>query len=107
VVDVQNERRELVMKDDVIKQLPVARAAGALLNVTPGLQVDNNGVALSPTMTFFKPEAVSRHAAKAAEFLNILALLAPPREISPRLDAGPSLARLGLRCTNESPHATV
>jgi len=53
VVDVQNARRELVMKEDVIQELPVARAAGALLNVTPGLQVDTNGVALSPTMTFF------------------------------------------------------
>jgi hypothetical protein len=53
VVDVQSARRELVMKDDIIQALPLARAAGALLNATPGLQVDNNGVALSPTMTFF------------------------------------------------------
>jgi len=53
VVDVQNAQRELVMKNDVIQELPVARAAGALLNATPGLQVDTNGVALSPTMTFF------------------------------------------------------
>jgi hypothetical protein len=53
VVDVQNARREIVMQDAVIESLPVARAAGSLLNATPGLQVDNNGVALSPTMTFF------------------------------------------------------
>src|SRR5436190_688172 len=53
VVDVQNARREIVIQDDVIEALPVARAAGALLNATPGLQVDTNGVALSPTMTFF------------------------------------------------------
>ncbi len=53
VVDVQTARRELVMKDDVIRTLPVARAAGALLNATPGLTVDTNGPALSPTMTFF------------------------------------------------------
>src|SRR5438046_2674422 len=33
--------------------LPAARAVGALLNATPGLTVDNNGPALSPTMTFF------------------------------------------------------
>src|SRR5437879_5186829 len=53
VVDVQTARREIVLRDDVIQTLPVARAAGALLNATPGLQVDNNGPALSPTMTFF------------------------------------------------------
>src|SRR3954470_16697293 len=53
VVDVQNAKRELVMKEDVIQSLPGARAAGALLNITPGLQVDNNGVSLAPTMTFF------------------------------------------------------
>jgi len=53
VVDVQNAKRELVMKQDVIQTLPGARAAGALLNITPGLQVDNNGVSLAPTMTFF------------------------------------------------------
>ena len=53
VVDVQSAKRELVMKSDVIETLPVARAAGALLNATPGLQVDTNGPALAPTMTFF------------------------------------------------------
>lgn len=53
VVDVQTARREIVLQADVIQTLPVARAAGALLNATPGLQVDNNGSALSPTMTFF------------------------------------------------------
>ncbi|HTM04316.1 MAG TPA: TonB-dependent receptor [Vicinamibacterales bacterium] len=53
VVDVQNARRELVMKSDVIETLPGARAAGALLNVTPGLQVGSTGLDLSPTMTFF------------------------------------------------------
>ena len=53
VVDVQTARREIVMQDEVIQTLPVARAAGALLNATPGLNVDNNGAALSPTMTFF------------------------------------------------------
>ncbi len=53
VVDVQTARREMVMQGDVIQTLPVARAAGALLNATPGLNVDGNGSALSPTMTFF------------------------------------------------------
>jgi hypothetical protein len=31
----------------------VTRAYGSLLNVTPGLTVDNNGLAVAPTMTFF------------------------------------------------------
>jgi len=53
VVDVQSARREIVLQERVIQSLPVARAAGALLNITPGLNVDNNGAALSPTMTFF------------------------------------------------------
>ncbi|HEV2983761.1 MAG TPA: TonB-dependent receptor, partial [Vicinamibacterales bacterium] len=53
VVDVQSARRQVVMNNDVIQALPVARAAGALLNATPGLSVDTNGPALSPTMTFF------------------------------------------------------
>jgi hypothetical protein len=53
VVDVQTARREIVLQGNVIQTLPVARAVGALLNATPGLQVDTNGPALSPTMTFF------------------------------------------------------
>jgi phospholipase/lecithinase/hemolysin len=52
-VDVQQAKREIVMNSDTIAALPVARAAGALLNATPGLFVDTNGPALSPTMTFF------------------------------------------------------
>ena len=53
VVDVQSARREVVMDADVIQSIPASRAAGALLNATPGLTVDNNGIALAPTMTFF------------------------------------------------------
>ena len=53
VVDVQNTRRENVIQSDVIEALPVTRAYGSLLNVTPGLTVDNNGLAATPTMTFF------------------------------------------------------
>ena len=53
VVDVQNTRRENVISSDVISSLPVTRAYGSLLNVTPGLTVDNNGLAVAPTMTFF------------------------------------------------------
>jgi hypothetical protein len=46
-------RRESVINQDVISSLPVTRAYGSLLNVTPGLTVDNNGLAATPTMTFF------------------------------------------------------
>ena len=53
VVDVQSAKRQIVMNNDTIQALPVARAVGALLNATPGLSVDTNGPALSPTMTFF------------------------------------------------------
>jgi hypothetical protein len=53
VVDVQSARKEVVLSTDVINTIPATRAAGALLNITPGLTVDNNGIALSPTMTFF------------------------------------------------------
>jgi hypothetical protein len=53
VVDVQSVRKEVVLDTEVIQTIPASRAAGALLNITPGLTVDNNGIALSPTMTFF------------------------------------------------------
>ena len=53
VVDVQNARHEVVIDRELVETIPASRAAGALLNVTPGLTVDNNGIALSPTMTFF------------------------------------------------------
>jgi hypothetical protein len=53
VIDVQTARREIVLNSEVIQAIPAARAAGSLLNATPGLMVDNNGVALAPTMTFF------------------------------------------------------
>jgi hypothetical protein len=66
VVDVQNARRELVMKDDIIQALPAARAAGALLNVTPGLQVGDTGLALSPTMTFFNAHSSTANSSSVA-----------------------------------------
>jgi hypothetical protein len=53
VVDVQSVRREVVLDSEVVQTIPATRAVGGLLNVTPGLTVDNNGIALSPTMTFF------------------------------------------------------
>jgi hypothetical protein len=59
VVDVQNARREIVMQDDVIQSLPATRAAGALLNATPGVIVGDAGQALSPTMTAFNARSSS------------------------------------------------
>jgi hypothetical protein len=53
VVDVQNARTQTVLNSDVISALPVTRAYGALLNAMPGITVDNNGLAITPTMTFF------------------------------------------------------
>ena len=53
VVDVQNARREVVLNTDAVQAIPAARAAGSLLNATPGLTVGGTGQALSPTMTFF------------------------------------------------------
>jgi hypothetical protein len=53
VVDVQNATRQLVMSDELIQTIPATRAAGALLNATPGIVVGEAGAALSPTMTSF------------------------------------------------------
>jgi hypothetical protein len=53
VVDVQNTRRETVINASVIETLPATRAYGAVLNAMAGLTVDNNGLAATPTMTFF------------------------------------------------------
>ncbi|MEP7306287.1 MAG: TonB-dependent receptor [Acidobacteriota bacterium] len=66
VVDVQSAKREIVMNNDIIRTLPVARAAGALLNATPGLTVDGNGPALSPTMTFFNAHSSASNATSVA-----------------------------------------
>ena len=53
VVDVQSAQRQLVMSDELISTIPATRAAGALLNATPGIIVGETGAALSPTMTAF------------------------------------------------------
>ena len=66
LVDVQNAKREVVMNKDLIQALPVARAVGALLNATPGLTVDTNGPALSPTMTFFNAHSSTVNSASVA-----------------------------------------
>ena len=66
VVDVQSAKRQIVMNSDVIQSLPAARAVGALLNATPGLFVDGNGPALSPTMTFFNAHSSASNATSVA-----------------------------------------
>jgi hypothetical protein len=66
VVDVQSAKRTVVMNNEIIQSLPVARAAGALLNATPGLIVDTNGPALSPTMTFFNAHSSASNAVSVA-----------------------------------------
>src|SRR5690242_5526035 len=53
VVDVQSAKRETVLSGDLIENLPGTRAYGTLLNAIPGVTVDNNGLANTPTMTFF------------------------------------------------------
>ena len=53
VVDVQTVRRETVLDQEVIASVPGARTVGNLLNATPGITVDNNGLNPTPTMTFF------------------------------------------------------
>src|SRR5262245_7198254 len=53
VIDVQSVRRETVIGNDVIQAIPATRTVGSLLNATPGLTVDGNGVQPTPTMTFF------------------------------------------------------
>ena len=53
VVDTQSVRREVVIDQELVQTIPATRSVGGLLNVTAGLTVDNNGIALSPTMTFF------------------------------------------------------
>ena len=53
VVDVQSTRREIVLSNETIQTIPATRAAGALLNATPGIIVGEAALATSPTMTSF------------------------------------------------------
>jgi hypothetical protein len=53
VVDTQSVKQETVLKGATIENLPGTHAYGAILNAIPGLTVDNNGLANTPTMTFF------------------------------------------------------
>jgi len=62
VVDVQSVRREVVLTSDIVQTIPATRAVGALLNATPGLNVADAGLALSPTMTSFSARSSSINA---------------------------------------------
>jgi hypothetical protein len=53
VVNVQSTNKELVLDAQTIEDLPATRAAGALLNATPGIEVGSTAQALSPAMTAF------------------------------------------------------
>ena len=66
VVDVQNARREIVIQSEVIQTLPMTRAAGALLNITPGVNISDAGTALSPTMTSFNARSSTINAGTVA-----------------------------------------
>src|SRR5688572_22556345 len=50
VVDVQSSRREIVLDDQTIQTIPATRAAGALLNATPGVFVGEVATSVSPAM---------------------------------------------------------
>ncbi|MEP7306352.1 MAG: TonB-dependent receptor [Acidobacteriota bacterium] len=53
-VDVQNSLRQTVLSKELISTLPATRAAGALLNATPGIAVtDGAAQAVTPTMSKF------------------------------------------------------
>ena len=66
VVDVQNSRREVVLSNETIQTIPATRAAGALLNATPGIFVGDPGLALSPTMTAFNARSSTINATTVA-----------------------------------------
>src|SRR5262245_47615282 len=54
------------MNSAIIQARRLARAAVALLNATPGLFVDTNGPALSPTMTFFNARSTAANSTGVA-----------------------------------------
>jgi len=66
VVDVQSARREIVLSSDTIQTIPATRAAGALLNATPGVFVGDPGLAISPTMTSFNARSSTINAGSVA-----------------------------------------
>ena len=75
VVDLQSVQKQAVLSADVIATIPATRAVGSLLNATPGLTVDNNGLAASPTMTFFSSRGGPTNEGRMA--VNGMAVAAP------------------------------
>jgi hypothetical protein len=53
VVDVQSARREVVIDREMVQSIPRRAPRARCSTSRQGLTVDNNGIALSPTMTFF------------------------------------------------------
>jgi Carboxypeptidase regulatory-like domain len=66
VVDVQSARREIVLSNDTIQAIPATRAAGALLNATPGIVVGEAALGTSPTMTAFNARSSTINATSVA-----------------------------------------
>jgi hypothetical protein len=66
VVDVQNARREVVLSSETIQTIPATRAAGALLNATPGVFVGDAALGISPTMTSFNARSSTINAGSVA-----------------------------------------
>ena len=62
VVDVQSARREVVLNSEVVQTIPATRAAGALLNATPGINVSDSGLSMSPAMTSFSARSSGANA---------------------------------------------
>jgi hypothetical protein len=66
VVDVTNPHREIVLNSDTIQAIPATRAAGALLNAVPGVNVGEAALATSPTMTAFNARSSTINATTVA-----------------------------------------
>ena len=66
VVDVQNARTEIVLNSATIQTIPATRAAGALLNATPGIYVGDAALSTSPAMTSFNARSSTINATTVA-----------------------------------------
>ena len=66
VVDVTNPHREIVLNSETIQAIPATRAAGALLNAVPGVNVGEAALATSPTMTAFNARSSTINATSVA-----------------------------------------
>ena len=64
--DVADPEFITVLSGDVIESLPGTHAYGTLLNAIPGVTVDGNGLANTPTMTFFTARGGSTNEGRMA-----------------------------------------